>query len=621
MISLSEEVYHTEEPSSSDSSIVKPITVIRTGDLSRMTLVRISTSDDSATAGLDYKPKTEILKFSPGVSALDFEVEIFHDNEKESLESFKVILGPQDPVSGVYGRIKSASVIIRDSNLILNDSLSQQESNSPYLNSLMYYVLDQFPAYDQSSPLVPTGEPLICLGPCDQKNPNYEKNKLICSTIRKTIDFMFSWEISTPNEFGIYSQFIKLTENSVFSFVNESVLEPIYFQPRFRVRCTIQLIDQTIKYEDNVKTLKSNYVQISENNELLSKVKDNNIKCNDLWKEKTKESENMNYTDTTSSSSSSLPVSHYYSKSLHLQSSLPLINFKFDKPFIARADYVSAEFIKNNPSLVDVDHLNYVRLSIEIPFMDGILPLISTTPLHNYRHLLNGDSSSLFTNHICSNFIDPDQHDLSVKYGFLKDFYEDGETSSDSEWLSLNEESNKLRNPKTLEFYSSLDKERCLWKFIAFYDITELTTFCQAQIISSDSDIREDFQTDKSYLIIKIPLYVSYLYASHQVSWSSIDYKTNVEASIIYKTQSTNDLANNQFQEFSSLFNNNLNTDSSLNRKAGSGDSKLKDLVSLTVSKISMTENGKLIIEFSTIPSFHGIHKNLDFFLLGKCSI
>lgn len=32
-------------------------------------------------------------------------------------------------------------------------------------------------------------------------------------------------------------------------------------------------------------------------------------------------------------------------------------------------------------------------------------------------------------------------------------------------------------------------------------------------------------------------------------------------------------------------------------------------LVSLTVSKISMTETGKLVIEFSTIPAFHGTKK------------
>lgn len=93
MISLSEHIFHTEEPSSSDASVIKPITVVRTGDLSRTTIVRVSTSDDTAVAGIDYKPRTETLTFLPGVSALDFDVEIFYDNEREKTESFTVNLG------------------------------------------------------------------------------------------------------------------------------------------------------------------------------------------------------------------------------------------------------------------------------------------------------------------------------------------------------------------------------------------------------------------------------------------------------------------------------------------------------------------------------------------------
>ena len=59
IVSLSEEIYYTDEPSSSDASVIKPLTVIRTGDLSRTTEVRISTSDDTAIGGLDFKPRTE----------------------------------------------------------------------------------------------------------------------------------------------------------------------------------------------------------------------------------------------------------------------------------------------------------------------------------------------------------------------------------------------------------------------------------------------------------------------------------------------------------------------------------------------------------------------------------
>ena len=168
VVYLSAEVYYTDEPSSSDTSVVKPVTVIRTGDLSRITIVRISTSDVTATAGLDYKPKTELIKFNPGVSALDFEIDILYDEDvSESSESFMVTLGPLDPVSGIFGSIKSASVVIRDSgaNKLVHsnaDVALQQKINEiyslfgkPYLKSVIGTASKQ--------KFVSNGEPLTCV--------------------------------------------------------------------------------------------------------------------------------------------------------------------------------------------------------------------------------------------------------------------------------------------------------------------------------------------------------------------------------------------------------------------------------------------------------------------------
>lgn len=177
---------------------------------------------------------------------------------------------------------------------------------------------------------------------------------------------------------------------------------------------------------------------------------------------------------------------------------------------------------------------------------------------------------------------------------------------------------NSHRSAKTLSFYSSLDANHCSWHFVAYYDITELTTHCAAQLISSELDSssfkegdKEINNDDKSHLTIKIPLYVSYLYAGHQGAWTSLDYKSSVEASIIYKTKS---LYGSKIDESKGL---NLNQLLSLNGFPdpdraytniydGPSVEKNEYLVSLSVSKISMTEAGKLVIDFSTIPAFHG---------------
>lgn len=625
VLSLSDEVYFTEEPSTTDSSVYKQITVIRSGDLSRVSLVRVSTLDETAVAGLDYKPKTEILQFNQGISALKFEIEIFPDEERENTESFKVILGPQDPVSGMFGRIKQATVFIQDNTLAteyINRSqssnslsdigtiISQKPANMPYINSLDDFIdnLEDFSGF------APNGKPLICLEPCDPANPNHQANQQFCENLFKSlsnsngkeIKTTYSWEISTPNEFNEYSQFVKLSENTFFSVTNESILESVYFQPRFRVRCAVKYLSattsassQTTNHQE-IFTLKSNHMQILDIEDDPDMV-DYTSKCMQVWQEKSTSSNQIAQSSTTADNS----ISFYSSSGGTTQNSpnllfntLPLMTYlKFNRPFLAQADYVSADFITSHSNLVDSEHLNYIRISVQVPYIDGFVPLISTQPMqHNYAYLL-GDELS-YQDHICSNFVNVKKLNVPIKYGFVK--------SSSDDFDHTDDDVNRYRNTKTTKFYSNLDKSKCLWEFVAFYDISELTTHCQAQIMSSaaSSDL-----TSNSYLTIRIPLYVSYLYAGAQASWSSIDYKTNVEASIIYKTmsfpltESGSDLIDSSSQ-LNELNDEPVNQDESSTLR---GDKELNEnLISLTVTKIGLIENGRLSIEFVTVPAFHG---------------
>lgn len=178
VVYLSSDVYYTDEPTSSDTSVVKPLTIIRTGDLSRITIVRISTSDDTASAGQDYKQKTELIKFNPGVSALDFEIEILYDELNEPSETFLVTLGPLEPVSGIFGKVKSASVIIRENSRDStgsNSNLIQQKVNEvyslfdkPFLTPLKSYVTNKTELVQEK--FVANGEPLICVHVRNDKN-------------------------------------------------------------------------------------------------------------------------------------------------------------------------------------------------------------------------------------------------------------------------------------------------------------------------------------------------------------------------------------------------------------------------------------------------------------------
>ena len=446
--------------------------------------------------------------------------------------------------------------------------------------------------------------------------------------------------MSTPNEFNFYSPYVKLTENTFLSQVNESVLESVHFQPRFRVRCAVKYVNihasspahkkqhQQQQEQQEILTLKSDYLEIVEAAAAaaaaVATVVDGeeeeqeqySSKCMQLWQEKT-----ADLVDQMSPSDKSM--SYFYARepasthSANMLNLLPLTYLKFSKPFIAQADYVSAEFITNNPSLVDAEYLNYIRISVQVPYIDGFVPIISTQALHNYRYLLNDEINYASTDHVCSNFVDLKSRLTKnvIKYGFLKNI-----SNSDIATEALS----KHRNPKSLEFYSNLDKAKCLWHFVAYYDISELTTHCQAQIMSSDSSETaaankndDEFDQSKSYLTIRVPLFVSYLYASDQGSWSSIDYRTSVEASIIYKTRSfqvnENGQDPNSVQFYDEFKHNGLLYSSESSSSSRSNNSVLgksvssdQNLISLTVTKIGLVENGKLSIEFATVPSFHG---------------
>ena len=417
----------------------------------------------------------------------------------------------------------------------------------------------------------------------------HQKDK--CEQIFKKSDLtiakiMYAWEISAPlsNEQG-FSPYTKLTENTFFTYVNESVLEPFYFQMGFRIRCAIQLeISSSLNQNIESPLFRSSYLEIS--NKKSETIDENSIACMRHWKEKSLS--NFNYSTEIVNQ-----VPYYNVKSSQLQP-----NIKFDKPFLARADYVSAEFLARNPSL-DSRFLNYIRLSVDVPFIDGVLPLISTRQLYNYRYLLtnrNPDS----TNHLCSNFVFDSNH---VKYGFVN-------KKSSATPFSQQE---TRRNEKTLNFFSNLDAhKKCSWTFTAFYDISELTTHCQAQILS-DLDMR-DYQSDKSYLAIKIPLYVSYVYAGEQTSWSSIEYKSELEVSIVYRSSTSNN--NEQIKTFPPIdlinefyLQKNVDASKDVQLKAGVNlvkDSKYDHLVSLKLGKMSMTQTGRLLLEFSTVPAFYG---------------
>ena len=71
-----------------------------------------------------------------------------------------------------------------------------------------------------------------------------------------------------------------------------------------------------------------------------------------------------------------------------------------------------------------------------------------------------------------------------------------------------------------------------MWHFNAWYHMTELVDYCNGAVIS-DFEVRD---SAKSYLTVRVPLYVSYVYTKAPRGWTQIDHRTNMEFSFFYDT-------------------------------------------------------------------------------------
>lgn len=65
-VSFEQTNYDVHEPSRAGSMSTVLLTVLRTGDASRQSEVRVTTRDGTAVAGQDYHPKSHMLTFRPG---------------------------------------------------------------------------------------------------------------------------------------------------------------------------------------------------------------------------------------------------------------------------------------------------------------------------------------------------------------------------------------------------------------------------------------------------------------------------------------------------------------------------------------------------------------------------
>ncbi|KAM7157358.1 extracellular matrix organizing protein FRAS1 isoform 1-T1 [Molossus nigricans] len=509
-IEFEEAAYQVREPSGPDDTAILNIKVIRKGDQNRTSKIRCSTRDGSAQSGVDYYPKSRVLKFSPGVDHIFFKVEILSNEDREWHESFSLVLGPDDPVEAVLGEVTTATVTILDQEAAGSLILPAP----PIVVTLADYDHVEEVTKEGVKKSPSPGYPLICVTPCDPHFPKYAIMRERCreAGINQT-SIQFSWEVAAPTDGnGARSPFETITDNTPFTSVNHMVLDSIYFSRRFHVRCVAKAVDKV----GHVGTpLRSNIVTIG--------------------------------TDTAICHT---PVVAGTARGFQAQS------------FIATLKYLD---VKHK------EHPNRIHISVQIPHQDGMLPLVSTMPLHNLHFLL---SESIYRHqHVCSNLVTTRDLRGISETGFLDDKVYDS-TAMGPGYDRPFQFDPSVREPKTTQLYKHLNLKSCVWTFDAYYDMTELIDVCGGSV-TADFQVRDSAQ---SFLTVHVPLFVSYIYVTAPRGWASLEHHTEMEFSFFYDTV---------------LWRTGIQTDSVLSAR-------------LQILRIYIREDGRLVIEFKTHAKFRG---------------
>lgn len=96
VIKFGETKFSISEPKDPGQPVVIEIPVIRLGDTSKVSIVRVHTKDGSATSGEDYHPVSEEIEFKEGETQHIVKIEVIFDGVREMREAFTVHLKPDE---------------------------------------------------------------------------------------------------------------------------------------------------------------------------------------------------------------------------------------------------------------------------------------------------------------------------------------------------------------------------------------------------------------------------------------------------------------------------------------------------------------------------------------------
>ncbi|XP_055792900.1 FRAS1-related extracellular matrix protein 2-like [Salvelinus fontinalis] len=511
IIKFGETEFSVSEPKEAGSVSSLKIPVLRLGDTSKLSVVRVHTKDESATSGEDYHPVSEDVKFKPGQTEHVVEVEVLYDGVREMREVFTVHLKPDDNMVAEMQMIK-AVVYIEETSGVADVAFP----SLPHVVSLLHYE-----AISKTSQKLhpPAGYPIVCVTACNPKYPDYDKTGSICVSehINNTLT-RYRWLVSAPaGPEGVTTPMREVDFDTFFTSSKMITLDSVYFQAGSRVQCAARAVNSN---KDEGLELSSPIVTVSLEEGMCQPRKVGTVGAG---------------------------------------------------PFSAKLRYTGAE---------DTDHPNLLKLTVAMPHIDGMLPVISTRPLSNMELTLSPDGTRV-GNHRCSNLLD--YSEVTTGHGFITPMARNAESVSDT---FPYQHSTPMRGDDTLRFYENLNLEACLWGFTSYYNMSELLTDCGGTI-RTDGQVLNLVQ---SYVTLRVPLHVSYVFHSPVGAggWQHFDLQSELRLTFVY--------------------------DTAILWKDGIGSPPQAELQgALYPTSMRINEQGRLVVNFKTKARFRGLFVEANF--------
>uniref|UniRef100_A0A8D3E1N1 FRAS1 related extracellular matrix 2b n=1 Tax=Scophthalmus maximus TaxID=52904 RepID=A0A8D3E1N1_SCOMX len=311
-----------------------------------------------------------------------------------------------------------------------------------------------------------SGYPVICVTACNPKYPDYDKTGSICvnENINNSLTH-YRWLVSAPTgPDGVTSPMREVDFDTFFTSSKLITLDAVYFQAGSRVQCAARAVNSN---GDEGLELLSPTVSVSTDEGMCQP---------------------------------------------------RVVGTVGAEPFSAKLRYTGGE---------DTDHPNLIKLTVTMPHIDGMLPIVSTRPLSNFELTLSPDGTRV-GHHRCSNLLD--FAEVKTRHGFLTEATKNPEVIGETAPYQF---STSLRGSSTLRFYRNLNLEACLWEFTGYYDMSELLSDCGGAI-GTDGQVLNLVQ---SYVTLRVPLHVSYVFHSPGGSWGQ-DLNGNIKPRITFKKMS-----------------------------------------------------------------------------------